>query len=145
MICPIFRAILPIRSCWIRRPGFPFGRSHSSVNLTPACLLSEVRVKFAGRGGRGCDRPRPQTETRITFAFSSGKESVIMDLLQGASDDQVALIGCFVALVGSAALMYLSYVMGPAGRQQSKKFNSEPTIKPMPMRSGNETHHERAA
>lgn len=68
-----------------------------------------------------------------------------MNLLQGASDDQVALIGCFVALVGSAFLMYLSYVMGPAGRQQSEKFNAEPTIKPMPRRSGVENHHERAA
>ncbi|MEI8383483.1 MAG: hypothetical protein WCJ09_25420 [Planctomycetota bacterium] len=68
-----------------------------------------------------------------------------MNLLQGASDDQVALMGCFVALVGSAVLMYLSYIMGPAGRRQSEKFNAEPTIKPMPMRSGVENHHERAA
>ncbi len=68
-----------------------------------------------------------------------------MNLLQGASDDQVALIGCFVALVGSAVLMYLSYIMGPAGRRQAEKFDAEPSIKPMPRRSGVDTHHERAA
>lgn len=40
-----------------------------------------------------------------------------MNLFQNASDDQVALIGCLVALAGSMALMYVSYFVGPASRQ----------------------------
>lgn len=31
-----------------------------------------------------------------------------MDFFQNATDDQIALMGCFVALVTSAALMYVS-------------------------------------
>ena len=40
-----------------------------------------------------------------------------MNLFQNASDDQVALIGCLVALAGSMALMYVSYFVGPAARR----------------------------
>lgn len=67
----------------------------------------------------------------------------MMNLLQGASDDQVALIGCLVALVGSAALMYLSFYVGPAARKQNQKSGA--SIKPIPMRHTSDTQHERAA
>lgn len=40
-----------------------------------------------------------------------------MNMFQNASDDQVALIGCLVALAGSMALMYVSYFVGPAARR----------------------------
>jgi len=66
----------------------------------------------------------------------------MMNLLQGASDDQVALIGCLVALVGSAALMYVSFYVGPAARQQKQK--PEVAIKPLPLRH-TDAPQERAA
>ena len=40
-----------------------------------------------------------------------------MNFFQNASDDQIALIGCLVALLGSMTLMYVSYFVGPAARQ----------------------------
>lgn len=68
-----------------------------------------------------------------------------MNLLQGASDDQVALIGCLVALISSAGLMYLSFFVGPAGRRQERDLIDEPSIKPLAIRPEVETHQERAA
>lgn len=40
-----------------------------------------------------------------------------MDLLQGFTDDQIALMGCFVALVTSVALMYVSAFLNRYHRQ----------------------------
>jgi hypothetical protein len=37
-----------------------------------------------------------------------------MELLNNLSDDQLALLGCFVALIVSATIMSLSYYVGPA-------------------------------
>ncbi len=68
-----------------------------------------------------------------------------MNLLQGASDDQVALLGCLVALVSSAALMYVSFFVGPAARKQNRKIESEPTVKQLPLRPAGDSSHERAA
>lgn len=68
-----------------------------------------------------------------------------MNLLQGASDDQVALIGCLVALVGSAGLMYLSFFVGPAARKQNQNQTSDTTIQQIPIRPVIETPRERAA
>ena len=68
----------------------------------------------------------------------------MMNLLQGASDDQVALIGCLIALVSSAGLMYLSFFVGPAARKQRREFDSEPTVNQIPMRPAVESR-ERAA
>ncbi len=68
----------------------------------------------------------------------------MMNLLQGASDDQVALIGCLVALVSSAGLMYLSFFVGPAARKQKREMDAGPTVKQMPMRPAVESR-ERAA
>lgn len=40
-----------------------------------------------------------------------------MDFLQNATDDQIALMGCFVALMTSAALMYLSVFLNRTHRK----------------------------
>ena len=40
-----------------------------------------------------------------------------MDFLQNATDDQIALLGCFVALVTSAALMYVSVFLNRTHRK----------------------------
>lgn len=37
-----------------------------------------------------------------------------MELLNTLSDDQLALLGCFAAIVVSASIMSLSYYVGPA-------------------------------
>jgi len=37
-----------------------------------------------------------------------------MELLNTLSDDQLALLGCFAAIVVSATIMSLSYYVGPA-------------------------------
>jgi hypothetical protein len=66
-----------------------------------------------------------------------------MNLLQGASDDQVALIGCLFALVSSAGLMYLSFFVGPAARKRDSQVDAEPNVKQMPRRP--ESSRERAA
>ena len=50
-----------------------------------------------------------------------------MNLFQNASDDQVALIGCLVALVGSMSLMYVSYFVGPAARRASADESRDAT------------------
>lgn len=69
----------------------------------------------------------------------------MMNLLQSASDDQMALIGCLVTLVGSAGLMYLSFFVGPAGRRHEEQLEAESTMNPISMRPGLETPQERAA
>jgi len=50
-----------------------------------------------------------------------------MNPFQNASDDQVALIGCLVALVGSLALMYVSYFIGPEARRASSDESRDAT------------------
>lgn len=40
-----------------------------------------------------------------------------MDFFQNATDDQIALMGCFVALVTSAALMYVSVFLSRTQRK----------------------------
>lgn len=70
-----------------------------------------------------------------------------MNLLQNASDDQVALIGCLVALAGSMALMYVSYFVGPAARRVGSDKSRNAT-RLFPNRSselGTETARDRAA
>lgn len=70
-----------------------------------------------------------------------------MFLFQNASDDQIALIGCLAALAGSMAIMYVSYFIGPAGRQ-ARAADSQQATRPFPNRSTNipsEKNHDRAA
>lgn len=57
-----------------------------------------------------------------------------MNLFQNASDDQLALVGCLVALVGSMTLMYVSYFVGPAARRVSPN-ESRDTTRLFPNRS----------
>ena len=40
-----------------------------------------------------------------------------MDFLQNATDDQIALMGCFAALVSSAVLMYISVYLNRSQRK----------------------------
>lgn len=44
-----------------------------------------------------------------------------MDFFQNATDDQIALMGCFVALVTSAALMYVSVFLNRTHRKQIRR------------------------
>lgn len=69
----------------------------------------------------------------------------MMNLLQGASDDQVALIGCLFALVSSAGLMYLSFFVGPGNRKQGQSYQSDNAVRQMPIRSVVDSTRERAA
>jgi hypothetical protein len=69
----------------------------------------------------------------------------MMNLLQGASDDQVALIGCLFALVSSAGLMYLSFFVGPASRKQAQAGTPDSALRQMPMRTVVDSTRERAA
>lgn len=61
----------------------------------------------------------------------------------GLSDDQVALMGCLVALVSSAGLMYLSFFVGPASRREQD--HHEPSVTKLPPRPAVKSTHERAA
>jgi hypothetical protein len=42
----------------------------------------------------------------------------MFEFFQNASDDQLALIGCAGALLGSGFLMYVSYFFGPQVRHE---------------------------
>lgn len=71
----------------------------------------------------------------------------MMNLLQNASDDQVALIGCVAALAGSMALMYVSFFVGPAARQ-NREIDSSDSTRRFPVRDeqlSTEPPRERAA
>ncbi|MBM83702.1 MAG: hypothetical protein CMJ78_24360 [Planctomycetaceae bacterium] len=43
-----------------------------------------------------------------------------MDLLQNATDNQIAVIGCLVALGGSFGLLSLSFFFGPRSSRQEE-------------------------
>ena len=51
-----------------------------------------------------------------------------MDFLQNATDDQIALMGCFVALVTSAALMYVSVFLSRANRKGQVREVTQRTL-----------------
>lgn len=87
-------------------------------------------------------RLRPSLHERIQHGEVSQ-----MFLFQNASDDQIALLGCLAALAGSMAIMYVSYFVGPAGRQ-ARAEDSQQATRPFPNRSANipsETIQDRAA
>lgn len=73
----------------------------------------------------------------------------MMDLMRSASDDQVALMGCLVALIGSASLMYVSFFIGPAARRShgrvDAKIVGEPTAASNVIALPAEPSRERAA
>lgn len=49
-----------------------------------------------------------------------------MDLFTNPTDDQLALMGCGLALFVSAAMMYFSFYLGPMRNQQQS--NSQESI-----------------
>ena len=51
-----------------------------------------------------------------------------MDFLQNATDDQIALLGCFVALVTSAALMYVSVFLSRSNRKVQVREATQRTL-----------------
>lgn len=56
-----------------------------------------------------------------------------MDFFQNATDDQIALMGCFVALVTSAALMYVSVFLNRTQRKTQIRRDAGHT-KPLSVR-----------
>ncbi len=51
-----------------------------------------------------------------------------MDFFQNATDDQIALMGCFVALVTSAALMYVSVFLSRTQRKTQLRRDAGHTL-----------------
>jgi len=49
-----------------------------------------------------------------------------MELFNNASDDQIALMGCAVALLFSGGLMYVSFFVGRHGQTQDTTSRSIP-------------------
>jgi len=70
-----------------------------------------------------------------------------MDLFQNFTEDQIALMGCFVALVASASLMYVSVFLN---RSQLKSNDSSALSETLPIsvrdeRADVETSHRKVA
>ena len=72
-------------------------------------------------------------EVKTPYAIKH-KEVNVMFLFHNASDDQIALIGCLVALAGSMGIMYVSYFIGPAVRQ-NREAGGEQATRPFASRS----------
>ena len=51
-----------------------------------------------------------------------------MDFLQNATDDQIALMGCFVALIASAGLMYISVFLSRLHRKTQVRESLNRTL-----------------
>ncbi len=51
-----------------------------------------------------------------------------MDFLQNATDDQIALMGCFAALAASAALMYVSVFLSRTHRKNQVRELTRHTL-----------------
>ncbi len=51
-----------------------------------------------------------------------------MDFLQNATDDQIALMGCFVALIASAGLMYVSVFLSRSHRKTQVRESLSRTL-----------------
>jgi hypothetical protein len=70
-----------------------------------------------------------------------------MDFLQNATDDQIALMGCFVALVASAALMYVSVFLSRSKSTTEARVTLNRTL-PIAARDARpevETSHRKVA
>jgi hypothetical protein len=65
----------------------------------------------------------------------------MLNLLQTASDDQTALMGCIAALLAAGAVMYLSYFVGPARRAELAQRQAVRQAQPQPVRRA----HDQAA
>lgn len=64
------------------------------------------------------------------------------NLLQSASDDQVAVIGGLVAMFLAGGVMYLSYFVGPEARKERSLARAH-AVRPLPQST--RTAHDRAA
>lgn len=58
----------------------------------------------------------------------------MLNLLQSASDDQTALLGCAAALIAAGTIMYLSYFVGPARREEQNQRRLRIPSQPQPLR-----------
>ncbi len=58
----------------------------------------------------------------------------MLDVLQSASDDQVAILGCVTALLAAGTVMYLSYYIGPARRRELGRLQRVVSSIPQPLR-----------
>ena len=58
----------------------------------------------------------------------------MFNVLQTASDDQMAILGCVAALLAAGTLMYLSYFVGPARRRELARRHRPVTLVPQPLR-----------
>lgn len=70
----------------------------------------------------------------------------MINLMQNASDDQTALIGCMLTLCAAAFVVFLSFHAGPAGQKvrRRKRINLNLNMQSeVPIEA--EQHHERAA
>lgn len=70
-----------------------------------------------------------------------------MDLFQNATDDQIALMGCFVAIIASAALMYVSVFLNRSNHKIDESKAPSQTL-PIPVRedrSNVENSHRKVA
>jgi hypothetical protein len=53
---------------------------------------------------------------------------LLMDLFQNFTEDQIALMGCFVALLTSVALMYVSVFLNRSQRKTETREMLKPTL-----------------
>ncbi len=68
-----------------------------------------------------------------------------MDLSSLFSDDQMAVIGCFVALSGCGLIALLSYRFGPAGRGSAKTYRTPMPVFPVRTPDTTRSQDRRAA
>ena len=66
-----------------------------------------------------------------------------MDFFQNATDDQIALMGCFVALVTSAALMYVSVFLNRTQRTTRTRRDAGHTM-PLSARDGHSSQADKS-
>lgn len=67
-----------------------------------------------------------------------------MELFSNLTDDQLALLGCFAAIVVSATIMSLSYYIGPASKTVSTP-RTLPHVERIKQQSQPHTSERRAA
>jgi len=59
----------------------------------------------------------------------------MLSLLQSASDDQKALLGCLAALLAAGLVLSLSYYLSPARRQDATGSANSRSLAAQPIRS----------
>ena len=82
-------------------------------------------MEFEGPGSR---RPKVKGVVNGSLFLSFREGVVLMDFLQNATDDQIALMGCFVALIASAGLMYVSVFLSRSHRKSQVRESTNRTL-----------------